>query len=274
MMTRRRVIAIGMTAPVWAGVSRLLAFAPGQFWNERPASEWSETDIEQLLSRSPWAKVAEAQFKMPGGDGLQSEGPGGGGGGMGGPPGGGGGGGMGGPPGGGGGGGGMGGPPGGGRGGGMGGPGGGGPGGGMPQMKATVRWESAAPVVEARKKQPDSEAAEYYIISVSGLPLFGGPPPGGGSGGPPPGGGPDAPAGGQRPNRPVPTAEQRKAMIGNLKQSSALQRKGKAPIAAVRVGNWKAAKPLRCFSISPARAIPSLSRTKRSPSSLALVPCS
>jgi hypothetical protein len=103
-------------------------------------------------------------------------------------------------------------------------------------MKATVRWESAAPVVEARKKQPDPEAAEYYIISVSGLPLFGGPPPGGGSGGPPPGGGPGAPAGGQPPNRPFPTAEQRKAMIGDLKQSSALQRKGKAPIAAARVG--------------------------------------
>jgi hypothetical protein len=97
----------------------------------------------------------------------------------------------------------------------------------MPQIKATVRWESAAPVVEARKKQPDPEAAENYMISVSGLPLFGGPPPSGG---------PDAPAGGERPDRPTPTAEQRKAMIGNLKQSSALERKGKDPIAAVRVG--------------------------------------
>jgi len=223
MMTRRRVLAIGMTTPVWAGVPRLLASAMEQFWNERPASEWSEKEIEQLLSRSPWAKDAEAQFKLPGGDGPQSGGPGGGGGGMGGPPGGGGGG-MGGPPGGGGGG--MGGPPGGG-GGGMGAPGGGGPGGGMPQIKATVRWESAAPVVEARKKQPDPEAAENYMISVSGLPLFGGPPPSGG---------PDAPAGGERPDRPTPTAEQRKAMIGNLKQSSALERKGKDPIAAVRVG--------------------------------------
>jgi len=229
---------MGMAAPVWAGVSRLLASAPGQFWNERPASDWSEKEIEQLLSRSPWAKDAEAQFKMPGGDGPQSGGPGGGGGGMGGPRGGGGGGGMGGPPGGGGGGG-MGGPP----GGGMGGPGGGGPGGGMPQMKATVRWESAAPIVEARKTQPDPEAAENYIVSVSGLPLFGGPPPGGGSGGPPPVGGPGAPAGGGRPNRPAPTAEQRKAMIGTLKETSALQRKGKNPIAAVRVGELESSGP-------------------------------
>lgn len=114
-----------MTAPSWADVSRLLASAPGQFWNERPASEWSERETEQLLSRSPWAKEAEAQFKMPGGGG----------------------------------------------------------------------------------------------------------PRGGG-----PGGGADAPAGGERPDRPDPTAEQRKAMIGTLKQSSALQRKGKDPLAAVRVG--------------------------------------
>ncbi|MGB8260033.1 MAG: hypothetical protein WCE75_06770 [Terracidiphilus sp.] len=106
----------------------------------------------------------------------------------------------------------------------------------MPQMKATVRWESAAPVVEARKKQPDPEAAENYIISVSGLPLFGGPPPGGGPGGPPPGAGADSQAGGERPDRPAPAPEQRKAMIGTLKQSSALQRKGKDPIAAGRVG--------------------------------------
>jgi hypothetical protein len=113
----------------------------------------------------------------------------------------------------------------------------------MPQMKATVRWESAAPVVEARKKQPDPEAAENYIISVSGLPLFGGPPPGGGPGGPPRGGGPDAPAGGERPDRPAPTAEQRKAMIGTLKETSALQRKGRDPIAAVRVGELEGSEP-------------------------------
>src|ERR1019366_1930650 len=90
-----------------------------------------------------------------------------------------------------------------------------------------VRWESAAPVIEARKRQPDSGTEENYIVSVSGLPLFGGRPPGMGA---------EAPAGGERPDRPAPNAEQRKAMIGSLKQSSALQRKGKDPIAASRVG--------------------------------------
>jgi hypothetical protein len=99
--------------------------------------------------------------------------------------------------------------------------------GGMPQLKATVRWESAPPLVEAQKRQPDPAAAENYIVSVSGLPLFGGPPSGRGT---------ETPAGGERPSRPAPTAEQRKALIGSLKQSSALQRKGKNPIAAGRVG--------------------------------------
>lgn len=121
----------------------------------------------------------------------------------------------------------MGGPPGGGAGGGMGGP------GGMPQMEATVRWESATPIVEAQKKQPYPEAQEFYIISVIGLPLFGGPPPGGPRQGEQSGA---SPADTERHGPPAPTAEQRKAMIGALVHSSALQRKGKDPILAGRVG--------------------------------------
>lgn len=243
MLTRRGLISAGLILPACTGLDRLLAFGSSQFWNEKPAAEWSADDVQQLLSHSPWAKKSEAHFRRPDGDGSQQGGegggmggPSGGGGGMGGPGGGGpggGGGGMGGPPGGGGGGG-MGGPPG---GGGMGGP-GGGPGGGMPSMEATVRWESAAPVVEAQKKQSDPDAKEFYIISVSGLPLFGGPPPGGPNG--PAGSGEPAGSNGQdrpeRPERPAPSAEQRKAMIESLKQFSALQRKGKDPIVAHRVG--------------------------------------
>ncbi len=194
MLTRRRLITIGMTAPGWAGATRLLAFERGQFWNERPAAEWSEQEVQQLLARSPWAKEAEVQFKLPGGDGPMSGGG-----------------------------------PGGGPGGGMGGPPGGPPGdiGGMPQMKATVRWETAVPVVEAQKHQPDPDAAHHYVVSVSGLPMFGGPPAGGR----------DEPSGSsERPRRPAPDPGHRNAMIGSLKQSSALQRKGKDQIAAGRVG--------------------------------------
>src|ERR1019366_5787215 len=58
-----------------------------------------------------------------------------------------------------------------------------------------VRWESAAPVIEARKRQPDSGTEENYIVSVSGLPLFGGRPPGMGA---------EAPAGGGRAGPPRP----------------------------------------------------------------------
>jgi hypothetical protein len=116
------------------------------FLKDKKPSEWSDKDIEKLLTRSPWAKDATVSFNMAGMEG----GPGG----MrgGGPPGGG----MGGPPGGG-----MGGPP--------GGAGGGPGGGGMPEFHAIVRWESAAPVRAARKSQVATDG--QYVISVTGLPL-------------------------------------------------------------------------------------------------------
>jgi hypothetical protein len=42
-------------------------------------------------------------------------------------------------------------------------------GGGTPGMHAVVRWESAAPLSAALKKSVPPEAAESYIISVTGL---------------------------------------------------------------------------------------------------------
>jgi hypothetical protein len=202
MLTRRTWINCGLLAP--AGAIRLMAFAAEPFWNARPAAEWQEKEIAQILNRSPWAKQAEAQFGTPDGDGP---------GGMGGPPGGG----TGGPPGGG-----MGGPPGGGM---------GGPPGGMPPIRVTVRWESAGPVAAARKKQPEDAAAEYYIVGVGGLPIPGSAPPGEAS--------EDAPAEGDRPRRTAPTAQQRKAMIGSIARSTVLQRKGKDPLLARRVGEME-----------------------------------
>lgn len=129
----------------------LLAFAIAE-----PAAK----DTQRLLTKSPWAKEAVAQmnFSNMGGPG----GPGGGGPGMGGP--GGGGPGMGGP--------GMGGPGGGGPG--MGGPGMSGPGGDQsPQIKAIVRWESAAPIRAALNRELPADAERHYVISVSGLPMTG-----------------------------------------------------------------------------------------------------
>jgi hypothetical protein len=159
--------------------------AAGDFWQDKPASEWSDKDVKRLVTRSPWAKETAAVFDrsamrmgMPddgggrrgnrGGGGGDMEGAGGGPGIGGGP-----GSGMGGP-------GGM-------RGGGMGGPGmggggmggpGGGPGGTEPP-KATVHWESAGPMREAAAKLENPAAQslaewskEFYVITLSGMPMM------------------------------------------------------------------------------------------------------
>jgi len=159
-LTRRGLLVLSGSAAV-ANFSRLCGFT-SDFWNKKEPSQWSGEEIEQLTTKSPWAKETTAQYSPEQGRG----------GGMGGP----GGGGMGGP---GGGGGGMGG----GRGGigGMGipGMGGGGMGRGRNRgggqrsasIKGTVRWESAKPILDAMKSPLPEEFANHYVISVSGFPL-------------------------------------------------------------------------------------------------------
>jgi hypothetical protein len=206
MITRRNLVL--------AGVGALPLFGAADFWNKKKPSEWSEKEIQTLLTKSPWAKDASVEFDMQGMEGGRGGGMGGPGGGMGGPPGGG----MGGPPGGG-----MGGPPGGGMGGqgGMGGPPGGGMGGGnMPEMHVRIRWESAMPIRAASKTEAAEQAANTYVISLSGMPAMGGrrrrseqtQDEGGGQG------------------RPDPAA-----MQARMKDATRLERKGKDPIAPVRV---------------------------------------
>ncbi len=159
--------------------STATTLAAGDFWKDKPASEWSDKEVQRLISRSPWAKEtivnpSSGQMRGPGmgGPGMGGPGMGPGGGGVGGPgiagPG------VGGAPGGGAGGPGMGAP-----GGGMGGPGMGGPE-SMPSMKATIRWESAAPVREAALKRESESthaiagwAKDFYVVSVSGMPIMG-----------------------------------------------------------------------------------------------------
>jgi len=137
----RRVFALG-----GLGAMPLLS---ADVWSKKP-SEWSDKDIQKILTKSPWAKEATVALNLTGG-GMD----GGRGGGMGGPPGGG----MGGPPPGGG----MGGPP-----GGMDGPGAG----GGPQLHAIVRWESALPVRLALKKE-DELSRDQHLITVTGFPETG-----------------------------------------------------------------------------------------------------
>lgn len=192
------------------------AFAsPADFWTTKEAAEWSEKDVQRILSHSPWAKEVTVQMQMN----LMESGGGGGGGRRGGRGGGGGGGGgmadastgFGGAGGEGGGGGGMGG------GGGRGGGGGGMEGGGMqqpPEMKATVRWESARPIRDAVKKGLPKELGDAYLISVTGL-------RGGREGG--------------DPQQRQEGGDRGPALNNRLKESATLERKGADPISPAQV---------------------------------------
>jgi hypothetical protein len=143
LWTRRGVLALA----AGAGASRLFA-SSGDFWNKKDPSEWNHDEVEQLTTKSPWAKEVSASAPYQGGY------PGGGypGGGY----------------------------PGGGY------PGGGYPGGGMGRRggmgrgpmgqsyKGLVRWESAKPILDALKTEIPKDFANRYVISVSGFPLNGG----------------------------------------------------------------------------------------------------
>ncbi len=167
ILTRRGVLTVAAGAGFTAW-TRLYG-SNSDFWNKKDPAEWSSTEVDQLTTKSPWAKETTAQYSRdqsngggyPGGGTDPNGGgyPGGGypGGGMGGGRGG-----MGGIPG-------IG-------GGGMGGGRGGGRRGGqqMESYKGTVRWESAKPVLEAMKTPLPDAFANHYVISVSGFPLSGG----------------------------------------------------------------------------------------------------
>ena len=166
-LTRRGVfmLAGGVGFAAWGRVYG----SNSEFWNKKEPAEWTSAEIDQLISKSPWAKQVGAQYShdRSGGSGYPNDGgyPGGGRGGMGG--GGGGGGPMGGIPG-------IGGP--GMGGGGMGGGRGRGGRGGQPMesVQGTVRWESAKPVLDALKTPLPGAFANHYVIGVSGFPLNGG----------------------------------------------------------------------------------------------------
>jgi hypothetical protein len=162
VLTRRGMLTFAAGAGM-ASWGRLYAFS-SDFWNKKEPADWSSQEIEQLTTKSPWAKETSAQYSHDAGDQNGSGYPGGGGGGGGYP------------------GGGMG------RSGGMGipgigGMGGGGMGGGgrggrrggqqAPAFKGTVRWESAKPILDALKTPLPDGFANHYVVSVSGFPLNG-----------------------------------------------------------------------------------------------------
>jgi len=166
MITRRDAIRLGLALPaMFAGAN--LAFAGKEFWEEKQPQDWTEDEIDRLLTNSPWAKAATISNNGEyGGFGGRRSG-----GGLGFP-----GGGVGFP----GGGGGLGYPGGGNRRGGTG-PGGGARGGqtGQPRFQATVRWDSALPIQQALHIGPDSKEQnadfeKYYVIHILGdAPMLG-----------------------------------------------------------------------------------------------------
>jgi hypothetical protein len=56
MITRRDAILAGLCFPVW-GVS-----ATKKFWNEKKPADWSKSEIDQILTKSPWAREAEVVY--------------------------------------------------------------------------------------------------------------------------------------------------------------------------------------------------------------------
>jgi hypothetical protein len=142
-MTRRDVVRIGVGLP---GIAALPAWAASSkaFWNDKPPSDWTKSEIEDLLNRSPWAKEVNVSDNGPGIDfGNGNRGNGGGSQGMGG--------------------GGLPGLP-------------SGPPMGKPfagkasigRYTATVRWDSASPVREALHVKASKDFEKYYIIAVTG----------------------------------------------------------------------------------------------------------
>lgn len=202
-MNRRSAILLSTIAPFARAADP---------WKQNKPGEWSVDDVKKLITRSPWSKEVSVSMGMGMGSGGGMGRGGGrkGGGGGGGMPGGGGG--MGGP--GGGGGGGMEDGP----GGGMGGMGGGGGMNSMPEIKATVRWESSQVMYDATKRPKSAQSEKFYILTVSGLRPMGG----GGM------------RGGEARSAPSATdpAQRRQMMLERMKQSTTLERKGKDPIFA------------------------------------------
>ena len=123
------------------------AFAASDFWNKKKPAEWTEQEIQELRTKSPWAKKVDADV---------SGGRGGGAGGGGGEGGGGGGGGRGG----------------GGGGGGRGGGGGVAPaggGGGAPATTLEILWQSAKPVLDAHPIKFPEKLDNHYLLAVTGV---------------------------------------------------------------------------------------------------------
>jgi hypothetical protein len=143
MVVSRRFALRAVAGTLVAGSCSLGANAADEFWNTEPSENWTQDEIQELTTKSPWAKPVTAEIK--GYAPLSSAG------GMGG-----------------------------GRRGSMGrtttGRNGAGanPSSGSPKFAGVVRWASAKPIRLALKLQFPPSLADHFVISVSGLPIVSG----------------------------------------------------------------------------------------------------
>ena len=107
------------------------AFAASDFWNKKKPSEWTEQEIQELRTKSPWAKKVDAE--MTGGGGRGAGGGGGGG-----------------------------------RGGGGLAP---SAGGGGQSVSLEVVWQSAKPIQDSHPLALPAKLDGHYVVAVTGIPM-------------------------------------------------------------------------------------------------------
>src|ERR1039457_966547 len=73
MITRRLLIRGALSSAAAAFIIPARA-AKGEFWNDKQADAWSASEIEKLLSRSPWAKEADVDLDLDGFAGAPPDG--------------------------------------------------------------------------------------------------------------------------------------------------------------------------------------------------------
>ena len=127
---RRKFLAIG-AASLLGSPRQLSAGSEPRFWEKEDPASWTPEQIQQLTSKSPWAKTVTADLT----NGVAPV------------------------------------PSGGGRRGGRRGGGGAAPTTTVPRFPAVIRWASAKPIREALKLKLPESLAEHLVISVTGVPI-------------------------------------------------------------------------------------------------------
>jgi hypothetical protein len=138
-MTRRSAILIGLGLPGLAAIPAR-AFSPKEFWDEKQPADWTKDEVQELLTKSPWARDAIVSYNSgPGNVGRTGMTR---------------------------------------RGSVVNVPGGGIPSGGtsvgQERFKAIVRWETALPIrLASHSKSTDDPAANYILNLIGDVPMLG-----------------------------------------------------------------------------------------------------